>query len=327
MSWRHMPDYSADRAGALEKVRPQYVYALLEVVHTSEVREASFIASRFAERAKNFEETLGFLQGIGWLRSINGRILPAGEVVGRIVSSTDAERSLLFAEALFDALGPYERPFARYLSQFERCDGEFVHHPTGDARLRLTGPRDFLMELGAVTHRIDGDSYVLAEPFAAWALWARNVVSATANQLELYGKSREQIGRGAELAALEWERRRLGERWQDLVRHIADRNPAACFDIQSVSVAGSQVEPRFIEVKAVAADSFEFHWSAAEIEAAEILHTRYFLYLLPVPQRGVFDCGHMEIIQNPYSEVYRNPTKWATSVTDLVCRRKENLAS
>ncbi len=327
MSWRHMPDYSADRAGALEKVRPQYVYGLLEIVHTATVREVSFIASRFAEKAENFEETLGFLQEIGWLRSIDGRILPASDVVARIASTSEEQRSLLFAEALFDALGPYERPFARYLSQFERCDGEFVHHPATDARLRLTGPRDFLMELGAVTHRIDGDAYVLAEPFARWALWARNVVSATANQLRVYAQSREEVGRAAELAALEWERRRVGERWENLVRHISGKNPAACFDIQSVSVAGSQVEPRFIEVKAVAGDSFEFHWSRAEIEAAEILQARYFLYLLPVPERGAFDFEHMEVIQNPYSEIYHNPTKWATSVTDTICQRKQNLAS
>src|SRR5207247_11427206 len=121
---------------------------------------------------------------------------------------------------------------------------------------------------------------------AACALWARNVVSPTANQLRLYANGREQIGRAAELAVLDWERRRVGGKWQNLVRHVSGDNPAACFDIQSVSVLGSQVESRFIEVKAVAADSFEFHWSGSEIEAAEILHARYFLYLVPVPGSG-----------------------------------------
>lgn len=322
-----MPDSSADRAATLERVKPQHVCDLLEIVQRSTVREIPFIASRYAETATDFEDTLGFLQDIGWLRSIDGRVSPANEAVARIVDSTDTQRSLILAEALFGTPGPYERPFASYLSQFQRCGGELVHRPTVDARLRQTGARDFLMELGAVTHRIEGDFYVLADPFAAWALWARNVVSPTANQLRLYANGREQIGLAAELAALDWERRRVGEKWQNLVRHISGENPAACFDIQSISVDGSQVEQRFIEVKAVAADSFEFHWSGAEIEAAEILHTRYFLYLLPVQGSDAFDLEHIDIIQNPYSEVYRNTTKWATSVTNMICRKRQDLAS
>jgi hypothetical protein len=322
-----MPDSSADRAVTLEKVKPQHICGLLEIIQRSTVREISFIASRYAETATDFEDTLGFLKDLGWLRSIGGQVSPANEAVARIVDSTDTQRSLILAEALFGAPGPYERPFASYLSQFERCDGELVHRPTIDARLRQTGVRDFLMELGAVTHRIDGDDYLLAEPFAAWALWARNVVSPTANQLRLYANGREQIGRAAELAAFAWERRRVGEKWQNLVRHISGENPAACFDIQSVTVLGSQVEQRFIEVKAISADSFEFHWSAGEIEAAEILHARYFLYLVPVKGTGAFDLELMEIIQDPYSEVYHNPTKWATSVTNTICRKRQDLVS
>src|SRR5712664_1076174 len=110
MSWRLMPDSSADRAVTLEKVKPQHVCGLLAIVQRSTVREISFIASRYAETGTNFEDTLSFLQDLGWLRSIGGQVSPANEAVARIVDSTDTQRSVILAEALFGTPGPYERP-------------------------------------------------------------------------------------------------------------------------------------------------------------------------------------------------------------------------
>ena len=322
-----MRAYSGDRAATLQKVRPRHICDLLEIVHDSRLRERAFIASRFADAATHFEDTLDFLEDVGWLRSDNGYVRPASVVTARIVAAEGLQRSLAFAEALFDGAGPYERLFAGYLSKFRCRDGEMVHRPEIEARLRDAGVRDFLMDLGAVTYRADGDCYVLEQPFAPWALWARNVVSPSASQLRQHAQERLELGRGAELAVLDWERQRVGMNWQDRVRHVSEEKPAACFDIQSVTVVGAQAEPRFIEVKAVAADAFEFRWSRPEIEAAEILGPRYFLYLVPVCAQGVFDMGGMEIVQNAFMEVYRNPSKWFTTVADTVCRKRENLDS
>ena len=71
--------------------------------------------------------------------------------------------------------------------------------------------------------------------FAYLRLWARNV-QGPANQaeLDLRAQERVELGRAAELAVLDWEKRRLGSLWSDRVRHIADRSPAACYDIQSL---------------------------------------------------------------------------------------------
>lgn len=322
-----MRAYSGDRAATLENVRPRHICNLLEIVHDSSLRERAFIASRFADSGTHFEDTLGFLEDVGWLRSNNGQVWPASVLTARIVAAKGLQRGLVFAEALFDRAGPYERLLAGYLSEFKRCDGELVHRPTIEARLRDAGVRDFLMDLGAVTHRLDGDFYVLERPFAAWALWARNVVSPSASQLRQHLQERVELGREAELAVVDWERQRVGASWEDRVRHISEVNPAACFDIQSVTVVGTQAEPRFIEVKAVAAGALEFYWSPPEIEAAEILGPRYFLYLVPVRAQGMFDLGGMEIVQNAYMEVYQNPSKWSTTVADTVCRKRESFGS
>ena len=322
-----MHDYSGDRAAALEKVRPRYVYNLLAIVHGSRLRERKFIAARYAESSMHFEETVNFLEEVGWLRSPNGHIEPASDITSHIVDARGLQRSLALAEALFDAAGPYERLFARYLAQFSPSDGELVYRPGVEARLRDAGVRDFLRDLGAVSHQPDGDFFVLEQPFVSWALWARNVVGPSAKQLAQSADDRLVLGLQAELAVLAWERERVGKSYYHRVRHISQESPAACFDLQSVTLVADVPQPRFIEVKAVAVDSFEFHWSRAEIEAAEILGPSYFLYLLPVPARGVFDLDRMEMVQDAYKEVYKNSANWLTTVADTVCRKKESFAS
>jgi hypothetical protein len=299
---------------------------LLAIVHGSRLRARSFIASRYADAAVHFEETLAFAEELGWLRSENGSIEPTGHVTAPMLGSEGLQRSLAFAEALLASAGPYQRVLASYLSRFTRSRGELVYSPDLESRLLDSAVRDFLMDLGAVTHRPEGDFYVLEGPFAACALWARNVVGPSARELTRHAEERSALGLRTELAVLEWEKVRVGARYRDRIRHVSLENAAACFDIQSVTV-NQDAEPRFIEVKAVALDSFEFHWSRAEIEAAEILADRYFLYLLPVLASDAFDLARMEIVQDAYSRVYRNPSTWSTTADDIVCRKRESSSS
>ncbi len=274
------------------------------------------------ESATHFEETAAFLEAVGWIRNANGQLLPASEAASRVVAADNGRRSRVLAEELLGAAGPYDRLFARYLTHFaRRPDGRLAYQPTIDARLRDAGARDFLMDLGAVTHRGDEDVYVLEKPFEPWALWARNVTGPSAQQLRLAADERLALGARAELAVLEWERQRVGTSWQDRVRHVAAESPGACFDIQSITVANGQSAPRYIEVKAVALDSFAFHWSQSEIEAAEILRDGYFLYLLPLAGLG-FEFAQMEIIQDPIARVLHNPAGWSTTAADTLCRRR-----
>jgi hypothetical protein len=322
-----MQDSSADRVAVLGKVRPRHVYTLLDIIHRSTVRDIPFIAERFGEAAPHFAETLFFLEEIGWLESEGGRLVPVNDAISRVVASSGTSRDLVLAEELFSALGPYEKTFADYLAQFCSEGGELVHSPIADRRLLEAEARDFLMELGAVTHRMGTDSYVISEPFAHLGLWARNVRAPADVNFNHRAQERSQLGRAAELAALEWEKQRVGREWADRVRHVAAKHPAACFDIQSVTIDRARTQPRFIEVKAVAADSFEFHWSRAEIEAAQILGLRYFLYLLPVRSQGIPDANAVEVIQNPYSAVYQNSEGWLKAEADIVCRRNDRRVS
>lgn len=316
-----MEGSSADRDAVLERARPKHIYRLLEIIMTGTIRDAAYVAARFGEGGQHFRETRRFLEDVGWIRSDGTSVLPATDVIPRILDASGDSRHVMLAAALFNDLGKYAAPFAAYLAQFRSQDGLLVHHPTGDRRFQESAPRDFLMDLGAVRHHLRTDSYVLAEPFAFLALWARNVRSAADPNFDLLARERFELGRAAELAVLGWEKRRVGHEWSDRVVHVSAQYPTACFDIQSVTLDGRQSEPRFIEVKAVAPDSFEFHWSRAEVEAAQLLGARYFLYLVPVQPAGVPDVGAIELIKNPYSAVYKNPQGWYKLEADIVCRK------
>lgn len=317
----------ADLNDILQSARPKHIYRLLEIVQTATIRDTAYVSARFQEEGQHFRETRQFLEDIGWLRSAGTSLLPANAVIPRLLAASGDSRHLMFATALVNDLGRYTAPFANYLSQFNLQDGLFVHLPMGERRFQESAPRDFLMELGAVRHRLDSDSYILAEPFTFLALWGRNARGATDPDFERLAQDRMKLGNAAELAALEWERRRVGPEWSDRVVHVSARYPAACFDIQSVTLEGAQTEPRFIEVKAVSTDSPEFHWSHSEVQAAHLLADRYFLYLVPIRPAGVPDVSAIELIQDPYSAVYENAHTWYKAEADIVCRKRKSLVS
>ena len=315
---------SADRAALLAQVRPRQVFCLLDILQSASVRQRAFVSARFEEQAAHFPETLRLLEDLGWVRSA-GDSLRLGDKVGRMVAAPTAQRGLVLAETLLDGLGPYEPLFTGYLSQFVAQEGELVYRPAGERRLRESPVRDFLMELGAVTHRTEDDCYILAEPFAFLRLWARNVQGpADLAELDRRGRERQELGRAAELAVLEWEKRRVGPANTERVRHIAAQSPAACYDIQSVTLDGPTAGLRFIEVKAVAVDTYQFHWTAAELEAAQILGARYYLYLLPVRGPDGFDLDKMAVIQNPFAVIYQNPAVWSKQEAVVVCQKREH---
>lgn len=319
-----MNDSSAERAARLGQVRPRQIFCLLDILRSTSVRQRAFVSARFEEQAAHFSETLRLLEDLGWVRAEGDSLRLNGEGVGRMVAAPATQRGLVLAETLLDGLGPYEGMFTGYLSQFVSEEGELVYRPAGERRLRESPVRDFLMELGAVTHRTEHDCYILAEPFAFLRLWARNV-RGPADQAELdrRGLERQELGRAAELEVLEWEKRRVGPASAERIRHVAALSPAACYDIQSVSLDGPAAGLRFIEVKAVAVDTYKFHWTAAEVEAAQILGARYFLYLLPVRGPDGFDLDNLAVIQNPFAVVYQNPALWSKQEAVVVFQKRE----
>ncbi|MGA2862887.1 MAG: DUF3883 domain-containing protein [Verrucomicrobiota bacterium] len=315
-------------AAVLAAITPQQILTLMEILQGTAWRSHSFVAALYKERARNFDETLTFLEELGWVVRSSGDLQAAPEPISRLCRARPGETPRALAEALTDSPGPHRQILREYLGRFGPRDGEVVYRPLGEHRLEESSVRNFLMELGAVLYRPDADQYVVSKGFEPLYLWAKNVRGRTDNAtLAEQEEGRHRLGRAAELAVVAFEKKRLGSPWAAEVQHISATLPAACYDIKSLTVEGAFASPRFIEVKAVPADSFQFYWTASEVEAACLLGASYFLYLVPVIGQAAFDLNSLEIVENPYVNVYQNPTVWSRDESVIVCRRRSKTAT
>jgi hypothetical protein len=317
---------SASSDNVLAGVSPGQMRVLLNVLHDNRWRDRAFVEARYRERARNFEATLAFLTALGWVRSEGGELRPDSEKMSR-ASAGEAEPTALL-HALLDTVGAHRRVFARYLARFDCSDGAVSCSVRGEQSLADGPARDFLMELGAVRFEPAARAYVLERPFIGAYLWAL-AESGPESGAELIAgiEDRQRLGLDAELAIITFERERLGSAWANQIRHVAGERPASPYDIRSVTVTDGSMTPRYIEVKAVSPADFEFHWSAPEIEIARLLGRDFYLYLLPVRGANDFDLARLQIIANPFAEVFSQPAAWERRPTNFVCRPARNKIS
>lgn len=307
----------------LGKLRSNQIEVLVDLLRKSSLTEASFIEGRFKERAQHFSQTLRFLKAIGWVQE-KDHVLKLTDHAQkfRIQDAKMFHAHESVVEAISESSGPYKEMLAGYLLQFESSDGIIKSKPSPQNSLKYSSMRNLLMEVGMVSHRSADNTYVLNPLFAGLFLWARNI-SGTKSKATLMAraKSKDAIGSAAEVVIFDYEKKRVGSELADRVEHTSAKNPGSCFDIKSFSTDASPPTSRFIEVKAVPADSHQFYWSARELEAAELLRKNYYLYLLPALGGRKFDLTKLQIIQDPYLTVYQNPKSWLKEENVILFRR------
>jgi hypothetical protein len=225
-------------------------------------------------------------------------------------------------DALVDSSGSHQQLFASYLREFQSLDGVVSCPARGEVALAHTSARDFLMELGAVRYEPTGKKYFLQPSFFGayvWALAQRGpeTIEDFIDNIE----NRHRLGLAAELAIVDFERERVGPRWADRVQHVAGDHPGSPYDIKSVTVIDGWPTSRYIEVKAVSPSDPMFHWSAIEVDAARLLSSNCYLYLVPTNGPTNFDLTRLQIIADPFTEVYSQPSAWDKLSTNFLCRR------
>jgi hypothetical protein len=305
----------------LAGVSPGQIRVLLELLHDSTWRSREFVEVRYRERARNFLKTLNFLQRLGWVRVEGTEIRVVDERIDHAIAQNSVSSAVVFLEALLDSPGEHGLLFARYLARFQGMDGDVSCPARGGPALADAPVRDFLMELGAVRHDPAKGAYFIEPAFFGGYVWALSLNGPqTSAEMMDNIEDRQWLGRGAELAVVSFERERLGSRWAERVQHVADKHPAAPYDIKSVTVTRERAVPRYVEVKAVSPLDFAFHWSAGEIEAARLLRTNFYLYLVPVRGSAEFDFSRLQIIADPFVQVYSHPAVWDKQPTHFLCR-------
>ncbi len=308
-------------SGANSKLRTSHVRHFLAALLKCSVPLKEHVQRRYTELATFFEETSNFLVAIGWVAESDGKLelTNSGKAALEIIADDAAIRRAITL-AIVAGSSDQANAMASYLRQFRVQGEELIHRPPVTDRILQSDFRNLMIDLNLVIHRPSDDTFVLSDQGGEIYVWALNYGSRFAEHTDVIDLV--AFGHQAELAALQFERDRLGPLLAASIVHVAAENPFASYDIKSITLLNATPVTRFIEVKAVSSSTFKFHWSAREVATASALRDKYFLYLVPVGPSGVIDASNTYVIDNPLASVFENSRLWTIEPDSYVCSQK-----
>ena len=266
---------------------------------------------RFVERARGYEETLSFLEGIQALTD-RGRTIFRSRKLDRMqeelkVGEQNYRKHLV--KLVVDSPSSYGSEMREFLNAFRLEDGKAwlrvensrgVHYAT----------RNFFLTAEAIQIDHETGVYTVNNWFYREFVRARYSFGPTPKELDKALKEDAEIGLVAELNVFEFERKTVDHRDVDKVVHIAMENTNAGFDIASTrrEEETDQICMRMIEVKAVSPKKWAFTLTQNELHVAKENRDSYCLYLVPVIG-GKPEVKEMVVIENPAKEL-QNQNKW-----------------
>lgn len=318
-----MPGFSDPDSSSFDNLSLQHIRALLELLASTGLRRKEHIRRRYLERASHFDVTVRFLEQLKIVRDKGVALSTKSRRALRHDLRGD-ELNHVLIKRLLHSETPLREELCQYLRQFRIVGNKAVYRPTPDQRSAESALRNLLMEMAIVSHDRENEEYVLDSEHASLYAAASSLAGVVPpSQIRKRQKAREEIGLAAERAIVAYERQRLGDTLAKRVDHVAARNAAAGYDIQSVSVIGDATTiPRFIEVKAVSPTTLGFYWTANEVTVAHSLGSWYCLYLLPVDTRSDLRLDLLRVISNPHATVLANPDQWDVEHNVLRCQMK-----
>src|SRR5688572_17396017 len=127
-NWRLMSG-SSDKI--LAGVSPGQIRVLLDILRDSAWRSRAFVEDRFRESARNFSETLTFLQQLGWIHAEGPELQVVDEWMARASADGADGAPVALLDALLDSPGRHQQEFARYLWRFRSADGVVAYPAPG----------------------------------------------------------------------------------------------------------------------------------------------------------------------------------------------------
>lgn len=295
------------------------ISVFMEVLGTLSLREEQHVRARYESFAQNYEDTVAFLRDIGLVR-LNRNILIETPLCKKIITDgllkkqTPAHFQDLIVEAVMSSKGIVRKDVEVFLANFHEIADRYEWRPDLSQRLRLSGIRNILIELGLVRYYPMEDIYQIGESQSSLI---KNCVRSRVISPKVAAKMREAneaLGLAAERAVMEFEGKRLSQHnSKNLIKWVSLVDVTLGYDIHSFSIIEANrgvFSDRFIEVKAVSGDDYRFFWTRNELESAKLLSDKYFLYLVPVSGKGKFDLEKLLIIQDPYQAVYLGKYSW-----------------
>lgn len=302
-----------------ENLKYRQIKALLEVVSDTKEKNLEVITKRYNSVSENFKGANEFLQKLKVLYEKNGKVS-----VKKAFSSTMNERLSdnilkgLLLNKLLTTKSVLSQDIQSYLDKFEVIGNTFEYKPNTASRVKESGVRNLLMELDLIEYNRSSRTYrIKAKHFDSFEAYL-NRKKLSPKELSLILKRKDDLGKAAELEVLRYEKERL-KKYPKLIakiEHIAKKDVLAGYDILSweSECHNNIAVPRYIEVKATSMNNINFYWTRNEVEKANKLAERYYLYLLPVIGENQFDVGALEIIPDPINIVFNNSIHWNRQV-------------
>jgi hypothetical protein len=310
------------------KVSLDHILIFSDIIAGSNLLSKEHIERKYLTYAKNFNETVQFLNGIGLLGVRSQRFVVNSRYEIFLKENNISKNNPAVKEFLLNNLinrnNLYLKYVTDYLSQFTLVKEQFEFKATLSQRLKFSGLRNLLIELGLVYLNIDQKKYFISEDKHKLFSKHKNLLKLSHEKFLKIMEEKEILGKNAELRIIQFEKDRLSQ-YPSLIgkiEHIAVSDVNAGYDIKSYSVKNKKDEdviPRYIEVKAVSQIDYKFFWSANELETAKNLKDNYYLYLLPALGKNKFDLDGLRMISSPYSNVYKKEVEWAKREELISC--------
>lgn len=296
-----------------DKIKLSQLHTLCNTLADAEVRNVSNIKRKYLERGLSFDETLSLLEDLKIVRTNSDELIPS-KTFSLTHDSID-EFKKKFLPVLFSANGDVSDELRNFLLNFQTENEKIFFKATELQKINFSGTRNLLLELEFISVGADNATYFVKPDFADLFIKQFSRRKLSPDTLKKKQAENDSIGLTAEKAVIEYELKRLAVILvqPNEIEHTSQENVLAGYDIKSyedyLDNNFKRID-RFIEVKAVSVDDYKFYWSRTEMEIAKVYGEKYYLYLLPVISKNIFDFDKLIIKRNPLKSIYLNELEW-----------------
>jgi len=296
-----------------DKIKLSQLFVLYTTLARAQVRDVANIKRKYSDAALAFDETLALLEELKLIKNNSGELSLKKISATANISIDEFKNEIV--PILFSANDEISEQLRKFLINFQMQAGIFSFKATELEKVEYSDTRNLLLELEFILVDLDNSTYLINPAYTDLFIKQFSRKKISVETLKKKQLENETIGLEAERAVIEFEINRLTnisfERKE--IEHISEENAAAGYDIKSFENYldnNFKKITRYIEVKAVSPDNYDFFWSKNEINIAKILSESYYLYLLPVVSSNTFDFEKLLIKNNPYKNVYQNEQDW-----------------
>ena len=247
-------------------IRLGEINVFFECMISIQDKRPEYVKTVYQRRAQHYDDVLELLASLK-LVNLSQPKLSITRKSKKFVSNTKVNKSKLKIE-LIDNLTKSRTDIStyanHYLQLFEKDKKYFIYKPILSENIKYSCIRNLFTELGVVKYNSEKSYYYLTKSYDHLSQKHIKKKVFTPRQLRQLNEDNEKIGLLAEKEIMKYEKNRLSgyQSYVKKIKHIALTNVSAGYDISSFEIPKNNVsaEARYIEVKAVSIDSYQFYW-------------------------------------------------------------------